>query len=178
VTDKSKRFVAVGAVLLLGLAGAWGCAHAFFPRDNEEERPPIVVDASEIEFSHGHKWKDHGNRKKWKPEHGDGKTVTGFDVIAIDTSAATVCLADDQPKVEIDYTLTAGGTVKFTVDRELRREVYEPRLTTEETLTYVGNNKRRVKLAKEGLITKVVAGGTACPPFSNGAKVRVIIIPN
>jgi hypothetical protein len=175
VSDKSSRFLAAAAILLLGLAGAWGCAHAFFPLDNEEERPPIVVDTSQIEFSHGHKWKDHGNGKKWKPEHDNGKTVTGFDVIAIDRSNAKVCLADNQPKVEIVYTLTAGGMVTFTVDLEQRKDIYEPRLTTTETLTYVGNNKRRVKLAKDGLITKVVAGEPCM--FSEGAKVRIVLIP-
>ena len=172
--DTLKGFV--GGVVV---AGAVVAAYFLFqPESSDDDRPPIVVSEGSIQFGHGHRWKqrEQNDKKKWKVDHGAGKTVTTYEVLAINKSDLTVCIVTGAT-IRITYELTDGGSREFTLSRE---EIggsgkWEPILDAPEDLD--DTNKLRLSFGGAGGITSIAADtGPPCA-FQLDKEILVYVNP-
>ena len=168
----------LGGILFLAIPGS-SCVvvHA----QGDEERPPIIVDASEIVFSHGHPWRPQGSGKKFKPYHTRGMDATGYEVIVVnkDSRPPTVCTASGK-NVAIDFTVAGAGVAhRFTLALEPRgggSPIHDPTLISEVDLTPVAGNPRRVRFPKDGQITNILVDGKPCRVnWTSGVRVIAFI---
>jgi hypothetical protein len=175
VSDTLKGFAA-GVVV----AGAVAVAAYFLfqPESTDDDRPPIVVSEGSIQFGHGHRWKqrEQNNKKKWKVDHSAGKTVTTYQVLAINLTDLKVCVVT-APKISIDYELTNGQTRTFVLSRQ---EIgssgkWEPILDAPEDLD--DTNKLGLSFGGAGGIKRVAPEtGQACD-FALGEDVLIYVNP-
>jgi hypothetical protein len=157
-----------------------GLAVAFFwynrDGDDTEDRPPIVVSEGSIEFSHGHKWNGVGGKKKWKPNHANGRSVTGYDVMAVNRTDLTVCLATGK-KITIDYEWTDGSVKQFVLSLEQvgGSGKFEPTLDSPDDLD--DTNKWKLKLGDARAVRAVAdENGRSCT-FTANKDVQVYVSP-
>lgn len=174
MSDTWKGF-AVGVVV----AGAVVAAYFLLqPDSSDDDRPPIVVSEGSIQFGHGHRWKmrEQNNKKKWKVDHGAGKTVTTYQVIALNMTDLTVCVATG-PKISIDYELTNGQTRTFILSREEtgKSGKWEPILDAPEDLD--DTNKLRLSFGGAGGIKRVAADSGQPCNFDVGKEVLIYVNP-
>jgi hypothetical protein len=150
---------AVGATLLmLALQGIFA----------REARPPIIVKGGSIDFYTGKAWK--GSGKKWKPDHGNGKSVTGYEVSVFGSA-------------QCSWTMT-GSTIKFvyegktfTITTEKVANKYEPVIAGDENLSYILNQNKLTFGDEDKALTSVTIVRDDGDPVSCGAPDVVLVVP-
>jgi hypothetical protein len=194
VGNRLNVFGLAALMTLVALASGAGCRSAQGPGtvtqapvegaqmlNGDEDRPPIVVYESSIDFLHGHRWQGAGHRR-WAPNDPQGKDVASLEAVVIDrapgSADGTVCVAAGDT-VMIDYQPAGGGAAKrFTVKRERIGQQWVPVLSTGDV--DMTHSKRRLKFDENGSVKQVTAGtgstpGKSCGPFAADRNILVFI---
>jgi hypothetical protein len=153
------------ALVVLGVAA--GVAVWWFwwkPFGGNEDRPEIVVRNRKLRIKTGKDWKDQGSRRKWKPDHPNGKSVKEFKVTVRNANESQCASELTGRKVTITYKV---DSVEHTVElvRNRRNDREEPMVDADVDLEHDNNDRQvlKIKLDPEGGIVKVkVQGHPAC----------------
>lgn len=170
--------IAVAAIAAVAFAFAFG----LFDFNGDEERPPIIVRNGSIVFENqlvsgpstgqSKLWVPSGTRK-WKPDHKEGKRISGFDV----TFNGVDCAPMSGHPVRITRTNGAGGNETYEIKREGLFRV-DPKVQAPVDMTVDNSIPKTTLTSKDtgGAITEVRIANTTCN-IPSTSKPNIVITP-
>jgi hypothetical protein len=166
----STKAIGIGVVVVVMVATV---LFFIWPQDDTEDRPPIIVKGSSIEFTIRNsedkkiKWsKKDFTRREWKPAHRKGKPVRAFTVVV----QGAVCDLPAGPTVTFVLEPKDGTTVQFTVLARPYQGGFGTRGKPEPKVAAMGNfngpdfsdDRYRMSFADVGKLLRVEVGGKPC----------------
>jgi hypothetical protein len=195
----SKKALLIGGAVIAVAASVLTTFVASIIRSGDEDRPPIVVrdgsvkiDGGEANSTNWKPWKQHGSKKQWQPDHGNGASTANYSVTIANANGAA---APSSPcpslpivgtKVTVEYTTDAGAKSQVVVSLDTSGSKRIPQVDAQADMTQnagTGNTPDQIVYDPgAGSISNVTVsndtGGQQMCGFVKPASAVITIKPN
>jgi hypothetical protein len=164
-----------------------------------EDRPPIIVRNGSVKIDGGNPnstnwkpWKQHGSKKEWQPDHGNGASTTNFSV-GITSANGPAAPSNPCPslplvgtKVRVEYTTDAGVKSEVVISIDTSGSNHIPQINAPSDMAqHAGSGNTPDQIVYDpgaGFISNVIvsndSGGQQLCGFVKPASAVITIQPN